>query len=56
MREFPIYKLPSGEKLVVPRVVARTTSIVRNVVAAPPGYVFKTNEEAATEEDAPVDA
>ncbi len=53
--EFPIYRLPNGERLVAPRVVARTTSILRNVVAAPEGFVLQDPNEAAAEEDAEVD-
>jgi hypothetical protein len=53
--EFPVYRLPNGERLVAPRVVARTTSILRNVVAAPEGFVVQDTEEAAAEEDAAVD-
>ncbi|UFW72675.1 DUF4268 domain-containing protein [Bradyrhizobium sp. WU425] len=53
--EFPIYRLPSGERLVVPRVLARTTTILRNVVAAPEGFVLQDPNQAAAEEDAGVD-
>ncbi|SHJ97186.1 hypothetical protein SAMN05444159_2051 [Bradyrhizobium lablabi] len=53
--EFPIYRLPSGERLVAPRVVTRTTSIVRNVVTAPEGYIVQEPSEAAAEADADAD-
>ncbi|MCS3731364.1 hypothetical protein [Bradyrhizobium betae] len=53
--EFPVYRLPSGEHLVAPRVVARTTSILRNVVAAPEGFIVQDPNEVAAEEDAEVD-
>jgi hypothetical protein len=53
--EFPIYRLPSGERLVAPRVLARTTTILRNVVAAPEGFVLQDSNQAAAEEDAGVD-
>ena len=53
--EFPIYKLSSEERLVVPRVVARTTSIVRTVVAAPEGFLVQAAEETTSEGDAEVD-
>ena len=53
--EFPVYRLPSGERLVAPRVVARTTSITRNVVVAPEGYVVQEPAEAAAEADAEAD-
>ncbi|WP_245477737.1 hypothetical protein [Bradyrhizobium guangxiense] len=53
--EFPVYRLPNGEHLVAPRVVARTTSIVRNVVAAPEGFVVQDLNEGAAEEDTEID-
>ncbi|RUU14984.1 hypothetical protein EOD10_13185 [Mesorhizobium sp. M7A.T.Ca.TU.009.01.3.2] len=39
--ELPIYALPDGSRLVVPRVLARTTIITRHVVAMPDGYVVQ---------------
>src|SRR6202043_1333726 len=36
--ELPIYFMPNGDRLVVPRVLARTTIVTRNVVAVPDGY------------------
>src|ERR1700742_3528378 len=49
--EFPIYRLPSGERLVAPRVVARTMSVLRTVVAAPEGFVVQEQSEASAGED-----
>ncbi|WP_426029492.1 hypothetical protein [Caulobacter sp. DWP3-1-3b2] len=47
--EFPIYALPNGEMLVVPRVLARTTTVVRNVIAAPEGYLVQEAAEAESD-------
>lgn len=49
--EFPIYRLPNGERLVAPRVLARTTSILRSVIALPEGYIVQEPAEAAAELD-----
>lgn len=38
--EMPIYAGPDGQRLVVPRVLARTTLITREVVQLPAGYVL----------------
>ncbi|WP_157628375.1 hypothetical protein [Rhizobium leguminosarum] len=35
--EMPVYSTPSGEKLVVPRVLARTQTILRTVISVPDG-------------------
>jgi len=35
--ELPIFNLPDGKRMVVPRVLARTQTLVRTVVAAPDG-------------------
>jgi hypothetical protein len=44
--ELPIYLLPNGDRLVVPRVLARTVLVTRNVVAVPEGYALElTGEE-----------
>lgn len=48
--ELPIHLLPDGRRLVTPRVLVRTELITRNVVAAPEGYVVRTDD--ATAEDA----
>lgn len=37
--EMPVYLTPSGEKLVVPRVLAKTQTITRTVVSLPDGMV-----------------
>jgi hypothetical protein len=44
----PIYVLPDGARLVVPRVLAKTALITRNVIAVPEGYGL----EGTVEEDA----
>jgi len=36
--EMPIYEMPNGDRLVAPRVLARTALVTRNVVAVPDGY------------------
>lgn len=36
--EMPVYDLPSGGRIVAPRVLARTVNITRTVVAVPEGY------------------
>src|SRR4029079_10170147 len=43
--ELPIYKMPDGARLVVPRVLARTMVITRQVVALPDGYVVQEPED-----------
>jgi hypothetical protein len=43
--ELPIYILPNGDRLVAPRVLARTTIITRNVVALPDGYAIEDAED-----------
>jgi hypothetical protein len=53
--EFPVYRLPGAERLVVPRVLARTTTIVRNVVAVPDGHGVQEPSEAAGEADLAAD-
>lgn len=50
--ELPIYTLPGGARLVVPRIVARTTIISRNVVALPSGYVIEDDEDSASAKEA----
>jgi hypothetical protein len=42
--ELPIYLMPNGDRLIAPRVLARATIVIRNVVALPEGY---TLDEAA---------
>src|SRR5580704_15286400 len=43
--ELPIYGMPNGDRLVAPRVLARTALITRNVVAVPDGYVVDEVED-----------
>jgi hypothetical protein len=43
--ELPIYVMPNGDRLVAPRVLARTALITRNVVAVPDGYVVDDVED-----------
>jgi hypothetical protein len=46
--ELPIYAMPSGDRLVAPRVLARTALITRNVVAVPDGYALEEEGDPAT--------
>ncbi|HJU19693.1 MAG TPA: hypothetical protein VJ770_24835 [Stellaceae bacterium] len=39
--ELPIYVMPNGDRLVTPRVLARTALVTRNVVAVPDGCVVE---------------
>ena len=43
--EMPIYVLPSGGRIVVPRVLARTANITRTVVAVPDGFSVQVAQE-----------
>jgi hypothetical protein len=45
--ELPIYVMPDGGRLVVPRILARTTLITRTVVALPEGYMLDESGDAA---------
>jgi hypothetical protein len=45
--EMPIYKMGNGDRLVVPRVLARTKLVTRSVVALPDGYVLDEAEDPA---------
>jgi hypothetical protein len=47
--EMPIFAMPDGARLVAPRVLARTASITRDVVALPEGFVLQ--EEMPNEPD-----
>jgi hypothetical protein len=49
--ELPIYVMPDGTRLVVPRVLARTMIITRNVVALPEGYVLEEPQDTSTESE-----
>lgn len=42
--ELPIYHLPGGERMVVPRLLARTQMITRTVIAAPEGTTVLDEE------------
>lgn len=53
--ELPIFTMPGGARLVAPRVVARTTTIRREVVALPEGFGL-LDEQAADEPNAPADS
>ncbi len=46
--ELPVYVMPDGSRLVAPRVLARTTTLVRPVVKLPDGYALQEPEEAVT--------
>ncbi len=46
--ELPIYALRNGDRLVAPRVLARTALITRNVVAVPDGYILEEEEDPAS--------
>jgi hypothetical protein len=46
--ELPIYVMPNGDRLVAPRVLARTALITRTVVAVPDGYALDEVEDPAT--------
>ena len=43
--ELPIYLMPNGDRLVAPRVLARTVLLTRNIVAVPEGYTLERTEE-----------
>jgi hypothetical protein len=45
--EMPIYAMPNGDRLVAPRILARTALVTRNVVALPDGYVVEEAEDPA---------
>ena len=46
--ELPIYVMPDGNRLVVPRILARTTLVTRNVVAVPDGYAIQESQDFTT--------
>lgn len=46
--ELPIYSLASGDRIVVPRILARTHVIRREVIATPDGFIV-TDEDSARE-------
>lgn len=45
--ELPVFVMPDGERIVVPRVLARTQSLFRTVVAVPEGMVVLDGEQEA---------
>jgi hypothetical protein len=46
--ELPIYVMPNGDRLIAPRVLARTALVTRNVVAVPDGYALEEAEDPAS--------
>lgn len=42
--ELPIYLMPSGDRLVVPRILARTSIITRTVIALPNGFSIQAEQ------------
>jgi hypothetical protein len=48
--ELPIYIMPNGDRLVVPRVLARTTIVTRTVVALPEGYALAEPQDSTVAE------
>lgn len=50
--ELPIFMMPGGERLVLPRVLARTHLVTRNVVAVPEGHEI---QEPSSETETDVD-
>ncbi|MBN9216514.1 MAG: hypothetical protein J0I79_01045 [Mesorhizobium sp.] len=52
--ELPIYAMPSGGRIVVPRVLARTAILSREVVAVPDGFTIR-EVASATDEASEVD-
>lgn len=51
--EYPIFVMDDGRRLVTPRVLARTSVIVREVIAAPEGYRVANGEEEASASSGP---
>lgn len=49
--ELPIYVLPDGSRLVAPRILARTTTVVRNVVSLPHGMTLQETQDEDDGED-----
>jgi hypothetical protein len=43
--EMPIYSAPDGGRIIVPRVLARTQTIVRTVVAVPEGHIVQEPDD-----------
>lgn len=53
--ELPIYQLPGGDRLVVPRVLARTVTITRTVIAMPDGFALQDDVSADSRPDSDQD-
>lgn len=49
--ELPIYLMADGSRLVVPRVLARTNVITRNVIATPDGYAVEETQDSEIERE-----
>jgi len=49
--ELPIYRAPNGDLLIVPRILARTELITREVVSVPDGFTVQTVEQQADREE-----
>lgn len=49
--EMPIFRLPDGSHLVTPRVLARTATITRNVIAVPDGHSIEEESEHDVDPD-----
>jgi hypothetical protein len=49
--ELPIYLMPDGARLVVPRVLARTNVITRTVVALPEGFALQSGDNGDGSDD-----
>ncbi|MBZ9942432.1 hypothetical protein LB533_15155 [Mesorhizobium sp. BR1-1-13] len=49
--ELPIYVLPDGSRLVVPRILARTEVITREVLAIPEGYHVAESSGGSSDEE-----
>lgn len=53
--ELPIYRLPDGGRLVVPRILARTHVITRNVIAVPDGMTLQEEVAGGGDSEPPLD-
>jgi hypothetical protein len=49
--ELPVYAMPDGSRLVTPRVLARTLTVAREVVALPDGYTLQDAQDPEMAED-----
>lgn len=48
--ELPIFALPNGDRIVAPRVLAKTLVMTRNVVALPDGYALEADDRISERE------